>query len=193
MIFITSIHYFIVSLCVICQLVLVFCVYPSFSSRIEKDLRTLSRILPGYYSNKNQYILDVTNKVASSKRHLSLQTVIRPVNIPFLTNSFNVYIEQYVNNRRNKPFKQWLYSFNADHQSRAIRMKKFQFRDPEKLKLVHRNLEYIQELTENDIYSRNNCDMLWRRLKKKYFHGATGRECIAYINGEQVLFYYLYF
>lgn len=193
MIFITSIHYFIVSLCVICQLVLVFCVYPSFSSRIEKDLRILSRILPGYYSNKNQYILDVTNKVASSKRHLSLQTVIRPVNIPFLTNSFNVYIEQYVNNRRNKPFKQWLYSFNADHQSRAIRMKKFQFRDPEKLKLVHRNLEYIQELTENDIYSRNNCDMLWRRLKNKYFHGATGRECIAYINGEQVLFYYLYF
>jgi hypothetical protein len=58
---------------------------------------------------------------------------------------------------------------------------------------VHRNLEYIQELTENDIYSSKNCDMLWRRLKKKYFHGATGRECIAYINGEQVLFFYLYF
>ncbi|CAC5397847.1 unnamed protein product [Mytilus coruscus] len=140
----------------------------------------------GYYSNHQQYVLDVTNEVPSGRRHLSLQTVIRPVYIPFLEDSFNVYIEQYVNNRRNKPFKQWLYSFQVDNQGRAIRMRNLLLRDSEKLKRIHKNLENIQELTEKDIYSRENCDMLWRKLKKKYFHGATGRDCVAYVNGEKL-------
>ncbi|XP_071173743.1 uncharacterized protein [Mytilus edulis] len=186
MIFLTSIHYFIFSLCIISQLLLCFCAYPSFSSRLEKDLKILSRLLPGYYSNHQQYVLDVTNEIPSGRRHLSLQTVIRPVYIPFLEDSFNVYIEQYVNNRRNKPFKQWLYSFRVDNQGRAIRMRNLLLRDSEKLKRIHKNLEYIQELTEKDIYSRENCDMLWRKLKKKYFHGATGRDCVAYVKGEKL-------
>lgn len=186
MFYFTSIHCFIFSLCFMFYILLVFCAYPSFSLRLDKDLKILSRLLPGYYSNQQQYILDVSNRLPSNRRHMSLQTVIRPVHVPFLEDSFTVYVEQYVSSRRNKPFKQYLYSFSVDQRGRAIRMRNLLFRDTEKLRRIHKNLGYIQELTEEDVYSRRHCDMLWRKLKKKYFHGATSRDCVAYISGEQV-------
>ncbi|KAJ8303272.1 hypothetical protein KUTeg_019668 [Tegillarca granosa] len=153
--------------------------------RLENDLRLLSKILPGIYNNRHQYYNDIKNNVPSDRRHLSVQTIFRPVQIEFIPDAYNVYVEQYLNNE-NAPFKQWFYSFKTDETGVAIKMKIFNLLKSSVRQKIFKNIKNIAKLSADDMSSNSGCDMFWRRLKGKTFVGATGRRCLANFKGEQV-------
>lgn len=167
------------------NLVVLFILQSVSCDRLENDLRLLSKILPGIYNNRHQYYNDIKNNVPSERRHLSVQTIFRPVHIEFIPDAYNVYVEQYLNNE-NAPFKQWFYSFKTDNTGVAIKMKIFNLLKSSVRQKIFKNIKNIDKLSSDDISSNSGCDMFWRRLKGKTFVGATGRRCLANFKGEQV-------
>ncbi|XP_060081057.1 uncharacterized protein LOC132560407 [Ylistrum balloti] len=165
--------------------VILFILFPKTSGHLDKDLRLLSKFLPGLYSNKQQYLEDVKTNLPTDQRHLSMQFIFRPVQIHFLPNSFNVYVEQYINYDR-APFKQWLYSLKTDYKGMMIDMKIYNFNSEELKTRLKSDFTIIKQLDVSDLNSSAECNMLWRRLGPKKFIGTTRRQCLANINGEQV-------
>lgn len=162
-----------------------FILFPKTSGHLDKDLRLLSKFLPGHYSNKHQYLDDVRNRLPSDQRHLSMEFIFRPVQIHFLPNSFNVYVEQYIKNART-PFKQRLYTFRTDYKGMVINMKIYKFNSEELKTRLQADIAIIQQLSLSDLNSSAECNMLWRRLGARKFIGTTNRQCLANIDGEQV-------
>ena len=153
------------------------------SANLEKDLRLLSRILPGVYSNRQQYLRDAS--LSPAKRHKSVQAIFRPVELTFLPGAFNLYVEKY-SNYHQMPFKQWIYSFETNHTDKAIKLRLFEIASTSKRQNLARNVKTVDRLNTNDLKTRPECDMTWRRLKLKTFHGTAGRNCMATVSSEKV-------
>ncbi|KAK3086791.1 hypothetical protein FSP39_023544 [Pinctada imbricata] len=153
------------------------------SANLEKDLRVLSRILPGIYTNRNQFLRDA--KLPSDKRHKSMQAIFRPAEIPFLEDSYNLYVEKYSNYNK-QPFRQWIYSFETNHTQKAIILKIYDIKNAAMRRNLARNVNSIKRLNHHDLSTRTECNLLWRRTVGKNFHGTTGPDCVANTNGEKV-------
>lgn len=153
---------------------------------LEHDLRKLTHTLPGTYTSRKTP--DVTsrrhNDAETSTTSVFMNAIYMPVEVTFLPNAFNLYVEQTLH-KKNSPHRQWLYSFSVDKKSRAIRLKVFNFvKDAVKDK-VRKNPSSLMYITSNDVYTRSDCDMFWRRLGQ-LFVATTSKQCVAEVKDKQV-------
>ncbi|XP_046332922.1 uncharacterized protein LOC124115802 [Haliotis rufescens] len=150
---------------------------------LETDLSVLSELLPGVYSNSKQYVAEAGARPA--KGHMLMKTVIRPVDVPFLGHSFNVFVEQY-SGADSVPYRQRLESFSVDDAQRAIRLRTFNFANASMIPRFSSDLKLLRNLSVSDVVTQKGCDMFWRKLKKRTFVGATGRGCLGSVRREPV-------
>lgn len=167
-----------------------------FCSAIDltADLNYLSEMLPGYYSNNNRnskHFRHSFERPVSSQETpaealttIPLNAVYRPVQVTFLPECFNLYVEQTLHGKQ-EPHRQWLYSFSKDDRTRSIKLKVYKFVDQSVVEKISKNPRAVKYLTERDVSTRSECDMLWRRLEDT-FVGTTSRQCLANVDGEQV-------
>lgn len=153
------------------------------SLSLETDLSVLSELLPGVYSNSKQYVAEAGARPA--KGHMLMKTVIRPVDVPFLGHSFNVFVEQY-SGADSVPYRQRLESFSVDDAQRAIRLRTFNFANASMIPRFSSDLKLLRNLSVSDVVTQKGCDMFWRKLKKRTFVGATGRGCLGSVRREPV-------
>jgi len=159
---------------------------------LEDDLRRLAEMLPGTYSNNAQQTRgpDVRRPFGSHEDPVAaltampLKAVYRPVEVSFLPDSFNLYVEQTLK-RTSKPHKRWLYSFSTDETTRSLKLRTYNFNDDSVVEKISKNPQTIKYLSENDVTTQSSCDTMWRRLGDMYI-GTTSRQCQAVLDGEQV-------
>lgn len=145
----------------------------------------LSKLLPGVYTNTQQYHQEGGKEIPTDKRHILLRSAYRTIRLGFLPKAFAVLVQDYSNDSL-FPFRQRVHTFSVDLPHRAIRMKVWNFATNRTEKKATRNLNFFKKLRRKDLISQGACDMFWRRLNKKTFVGITGKECLGYVHGEQV-------
>ncbi|XP_052231408.1 uncharacterized protein LOC127844898 isoform X2 [Dreissena polymorpha] len=166
----------------------------SAAINLDGDLRQLAEMLPGIYSNNGRHSNNINRKVeralgsietaASAITSLPIKAVYRPVEVTFLPDSFNVYVE-HVEHGKTDPHRRWLYSYSKDDSTRSIKLRVYNFNDDSIIEKVSKNPRAIKYLNENDVTTRSSCDMFWRRLGET-FVGTTSRECQAVVDGSQM-------
>ena len=155
------------------------------SKVLHRDLMRLSRLLPGVYTNMEQYLREADRYVPHRQRHVLLRSSYRPVTLRFLPAAWAVLVQDYSGDSL-FPFRQRVYTFSADLDQRAVRMKVWNFATKRVEKKATQNLNYFQTLRRKDLLSQGSCDMFWRRLDRTTFVGLTGKQCLGYVKGEQV-------
>ncbi|KAL8601106.1 hypothetical protein ACOMHN_040807 [Nucella lapillus] len=155
------------------------------SKTLQRDLSRLSRLLPGVYTNMQQYRREAGEEVSHRKRHMLLRSSFRPVTLRFLPRAFCVLVQDYSGDSL-FPFRQRVYAFSADVAHRAIRMRVWNFATKRLEKKATQNLKVFPKLRRKDLVSQESCDMFWRRLDRTTFMGITGKQCLGYVKGEQV-------
>ena len=155
------------------------------SKVLHRDLIQLSRLLPGVYTNMEQYQRQADRYMPHRQRHILLRSSYRPVTLRFLPAAWAVLVQDYSGDSL-FPFRQRVYTFSLDLQQRALRMKVWNFATKRIEKKATQNLYYFQTLRRKDLLSQGSCDMLWRRLDRTTFVGLTGKQCLGYVKGEQV-------
>lgn len=161
---------------------------------LSADLKYLAEMLPGYYSNNDRnskHFRQSFERPVSSKdtpaealTTIPLNAVYRPVEVTFLPDSFNLYVEQTLHGH-SEPHRQWLYSFSRDDRTRSLKLKVYKFVDLSLVDKISKNPRSVKYLTERDVSTRDDCDMLWRRLGDTFI-GTTSRQCLADVDGEKV-------
>ncbi|XP_076449453.1 uncharacterized protein LOC143285892 [Babylonia areolata] len=153
---------------------------------LHRDLSRLSRLLPGVYTNMEQYRREADDEqVPREKRHVLLRSSFRPVQLRFLPRAFCVLVQDYSGDSL-FPFRQRVYTFSVDLGHRAIRMKVWNFATKRLEKRATQNLRAFHRLRRKDLVSQGSCDMFWRRLDRTTFMGITGKQCLGYVKGEEV-------
>ena len=161
----------------------------SFGLDLDHDLRKLTHMIPGTYrGNKASGSTSQRQSDTALPTSVVMNAVYMPVEVNFLPNAFNVYVEQTLN-RKESPHRQWLYSFAVDEKSRAIRLKVYHFVKDALMDKVRKNPSSLMYLTSNDVYTRPECDMFWRRLGQ-LFVASTSKQCTAEVNGKKVCICY---
>ncbi|XP_060579193.1 uncharacterized protein LOC132736128 isoform X2 [Ruditapes philippinarum] len=161
---------------------------------LTADLKYLSEMLPGYYSNNGRHSkhfrhsferpLSSQDTPAEALTTIPLTAVYRPVDVTFLPDCFNVYVEQTLYGKQ-RPHRQWLYSFSKDERTRSIKLKVYNFIDKSLVEKISKNPRSVKYLNARDVSTRSECDMFWRRLGET-FVGTTSRQCVAMVDGKQV-------
>lgn len=161
---------------------------------LTADLKYLSEMLPGHYSNNERHSkqfrhsferpLSAHETPAEALTTIPLTAVYRPVEVTFLPDCFNVYVEQTLYGKQ-RPHRQWLYSFSKDERTRSIKLKVYNFIDKSLVEKISKNPRSVKYLNERDVSTRTECDMYWRRLGET-FVGTTSRQCLAIVDGKQV-------
>lgn len=161
---------------------------------LTSDLRLLSEMLPGNYSNDAresrqfqhsfQRPINSRETPAEALTIIPLTAIYHPVNVTFLPECLNVYVEQTLYGKQGQ-HRQWLYSFSKDERSRSLLLKVYTFKDKSLVEKISKNPRAVKYLNENDVTTRNECDMHWRKLDES-FVGVTSRRCIAVVDGQQV-------
>lgn len=156
----------------------------SFGLDLDHDLRKLTHMIPGMY--RGNKASGGTSQRQSDVAPLTsvMNAVYMPVEVKFLPNAFNVYVEQTLQ-RKESPHRQWLYSFAVDEKSRAIRLKVYNFVKDALKEKVRKNPSSLMYLMSNDVYTRPECDMFWRRLGQ-LFVASTSKQCVADVNDKKV-------
>ncbi|KAL4235366.1 hypothetical protein ACF0H5_007002 [Mactra antiquata] len=158
---------------------------------LDADLNFLSELLPGFYSNNARHTKNFRHTFdrpsgdvspAEALTTIPVSSIYQPVEVTFLSEAFNVYVEQ---TQYDKQKKQWLYSFSKDDTKRSIRLKVYSFLDNSLTDKISKNPRSIKYLTARDVNTRSECDMLWRRLREQFI-GTTTRRCVAVVDHVQV-------
>ena len=174
-----------------CFIQILFCGL-SFGLDLEHDLKRLTHMLPGTY-NSGKVAGETSQRhgdTAASQTSVVMNAVYMPVEVTFIPNAFNLYVEHTLP-KTESPYRQWLYSFSVDEKSRAIRLKVYNFvKDAVKDK-VRKNPSSLMYLNSNDVYTRSGCDMFWRRLGQ-LFVATTSKQCVAEVNDKQVCIFVLF-
>ena len=160
------------------------------SKVLRRDLARLARMLPGVYTNTEQYHWEAAGgeSVPRRQRHVLLRSSYRPVTLSFLPrSSWSVLVQDYSGDSL-FPFRQRVCTFSPDPAQRAVRMKVWDFATQQAQKRATRNLSHFQALRRKDLLSQGSCDMFWRRADRTTFVGLTGKQCLGYVKGEQVRF-----
>ena len=155
------------------------------ASSLQNDMKILSQLLPGVYTNSQQYLNESGKHMSSDRSHFLMRSTFRPVDISFLPESFNVFAEQFHGDSRT-PYRQRVYSFGVDEKQRALRMKILNFNDSGSPDQKVRTLSSLSRLKRKDLTTQDGCDMFWRRLSRMMFIAATGIECLGTVRGETV-------
>lgn len=161
---------------------------------LHEDLKQLNLMLPGFYSYSTEHSrhvpqtlqrpLDPDQTPAEALTTIPLSATYRSVDVPFLKNAFNVYVEQTLHGKT-RPHRRWLYSFSIDESTRSIKLQIYNFKDSSLAEKIGKNSRTLRYLSEKDVMTSSNCDMFWRRLGET-FVGTTSRHCIAVVDGKQV-------
>ncbi|XP_041376243.1 uncharacterized protein LOC121388803 [Gigantopelta aegis] len=155
------------------------------ASSLQNDMKVLSQLLPGVYTNSQQYLNESGKHMSSARSHFLMRSTFRPADISFLPGSFNVFAEQFHGESRT-PYRQRVYSFSVDKNQRALRMKILSFNDDGSTDPKVRSLSSLSRLKRQDLTTQDGCDMFWRRLSRMMFIAATGIECLGTIKGQTV-------
>lgn len=161
---------------------------------LDDDLAQLSEMLPGYYgynSKQSRHVQQVVKRPLSPHETpvealttISLRATYLPVEVSFIKDAFNVYVEQTLHGKT-RPHRRWLYSFSKDERSRSIKQKVYHFKDSSLAEKISKNPRALKYLSESDVTTRSNCDMDWRRMGERFL-GTTSRQCVAVVDGKQV-------
>jgi len=166
---------------------------------LNADLRTMAQMLPGLYSNnlrrhgkshkvpviKDGKVFPESPVPVDALSTMHVTAVFRPVNVTFLQDSFNVYVEQTLYGHQ-KPHRQWIYSFSVDRRYRAIKLQMYNFKENSLGEKISKNPRATKYLSESDVTTRSDCDMFWRKLGQE-FVGSLSRRCVGMMDQTQVI------
>lgn len=155
---------------------------------MRRDLRILSRMLPGEYSNLKQYHNDAisSNAVPTKERHIYIRSRYTPIQLPALdSDTVNFFVEHFMDNT-GRPSQQKVYSFVLDPTRNSIRMEVYKLENIGDIKKSRVSRSKLHNISTTELYRHRECDMFWRRLGMRTFAAATGHQCVAYMKGEQV-------
>ena len=160
---------------------------------LNQDLRRLAEMLPGIYTNTQRNFRNYRNgfkdfpwqphSPAEALTTMPINAIYQPVEVSFLPDCFNLYVEQTLYGSK-KP-RIWIYSFSAEHSTRSIRLKIYDILHASVIEKISKNPHSVKYLSESDVTTSSECDMYWRRLKEM-FVGTTSRQCLAMVGDSQV-------
>lgn len=156
-------------------------------SSMKRDLRILSRMLPGEYSNLKQYQNDAlsSNAVPTEQRHIHIRSRYTPIQLPALdSETVNFFVEHFMD-KSGRPSQQKIYSFVIDTERDSIRMEVYKLENVGDIKNSREARSRLHNITATELYRHRECDMFWRRLGMRTFAAATGHQCVAYMKGER--------
>lgn len=134
---------------------------------LEKDFALFLEWFPGRYDNELQVFFEPDLGVPEAERHERVHSVFRPVDLPaFGTHVF--YVEQYRDGDPAKIYRQRIYSVSADESERAIRLRIFTPKAPERLTGAWRDLSKLKGFRPAEAVTVAGCDVLWRREANQF-------------------------
>ncbi len=144
------------------------------SAILDKDFAIMMTWLPGIYDNQEQVYFEDEQDVADTLRHERVHTVLKPVNLPrFGDHVF--YLQQYVNDDPAQLSRQRLYVLNPDYERHVVSMQIYTFDAAERRVDAQWDDSELAQLTMEQVQTRPECDVLWRRKANQFF-GHTQRD-----------------
>jgi hypothetical protein len=143
---------------------------------LQKDMALFLDWFPGRYDNDLQVFWEPDLKVPEEARHERIHSIFRPVDLPaFGEHAF--YVEQYSNGDPKKLYRQRIYVFVQDDAEKAIRLKIFTPKAPEKLAGAWRDPKLLAKLKPADAANTPGCDVFWRRQANQFLGSMKPGAC----------------
>ncbi|CAG5125888.1 unnamed protein product [Candidula unifasciata] len=173
---------------------------PGRASResMMQDLQTLATLLPGCYSNVEQYYKHVKRGLPPEKRHFMLKAEIYKMANPMFNDSVTFYFQDFTRST-SEPFRSGFYSFSAETKMNIVKMKTFQLKNNAFIANAFQkswNFTLGSDVTAEVISSLGldngglrtygACDMFWKRMGDNTFIGITGPLCLGTLGTDQV-------
>ena len=135
-----------------------------------RDLKIITEWFEGEFDNEEQLWFQWRSGVPEDDRHLRLHVIHKRWDAPqFGEHVF--YVEEYKENDPDDIVRQRIVIFSSDPEENAIRMRQGFFRDQDAVKGAHFNPSLLEDITEEDVFFMDVCDVFWQR-KADQFEGA---------------------
>ena len=135
----------------------------------ERDLQVITTMVEGGFDNANQSYFDYRGQ--RDAKHRRLHVDVEPVDLPEYGNDLFI-VTAYWDSDRDKPAGTQVWSFSADAESRAVRMRSWQIE--------------AGSNSLSDLDAQPGCDLLWRR-EAAQFRAEVDGTCALPLPAELVL------
>lgn len=143
---------------------------------LAKDMAVFLDWFAGRYDNDLQVFWEPDLKVPEDARHERIHSIFRPVELPAFGDHV-FYVEQYADGDPAKLFRQRIYVFVQDDAERAVRLKIFTPKAPDKLAGAWRNAKLLEKLKPADTTYTEGCDVFWRRQANQFLGSMKPGAC----------------
>ncbi len=134
---------------------------------LDRDFKTFLEWFPGVYDNQEQVYFQESLGVPEDLRHERIHHTFAPVDLPaFGEHVF--YVQQYLDDEPSKIYRQRIYSFTADYDEAAIRLKIYTPNNVEALVDAHLDPSKLDGLTPDDARHMPGCDVFWRKRAAEF-------------------------
>lgn len=141
---------------------------------LKRDFTRMMEWFPGRYDNQEQVYFQKRLKVDEDLHHGRIHHIFAPVKLEnFPGRTF--YIQQYQNDDPTDIYRQRIYSFTADHNENAIRLKIYIPKDPKALVDAHLDASKLKGLSPDDFRTLPGCDVFWR-YENDFYHGFMKKD-----------------
>lgn len=136
-------------------------------SPLEKDLGQFLSWFEGRYDNALQAFWEPDLGVPEPDRHERIHSIFRKVDAPAFGNEV-FYVEQYLAGDPSSIYRQRIYSFSADAEEDAIRLRIFTPKRAGELVGAYRNQSGLARMKLADATTNAGCDVFWRRRANQF-------------------------
>lgn len=131
-------------------------------SLMERELHYIAKIWPGSYDNKEQTSFDARARGEKQSNQVRLHAGIRAIDMPSL-GDYVFYGEERMNDDPSKISSQRVYTLVADDKERAVRLRAYTLKSPDKAAGLDRSSDPFPTLKKRDLRLEEGCDILLRR------------------------------
>ena len=138
----------------------------------ERDLSVIAVMLPGTYDNREQVYFDGRLGIREEARHERVTSLIKRVDLPAF-GPYAFFVRDHRNNEPENPYRMRIYSFSADNDEQAVRMKIYYLEGDmmATYKDAHLDPSLLADRTPENTMILPGCDVFWKR-EAGQFHGA---------------------
>ena len=151
-----------------------------------RDILILTDWFEGEFDNEEQRWFYTRNGGEGEPPHRRMHAIHKRLDLPHIGEHV-FHIQHYLDNDPNNVMRQRIGIFISEPEERAIRMKQGFYRDNDKTRDAHLDPSKVADLTEDDIFFIEGCDIFWVREADQYVANMKPKACAF---GEGDLYHY---
>ncbi|MEQ8736794.1 MAG: chromophore lyase CpcT/CpeT [Rhodospirillaceae bacterium] len=141
-----------------------------------RDLLILTDWFEGEFDNEEQRWFYTRNGGEGEPKHLRMHAAHKRLDLPNIGEHV-FYLQHHINDDPTDVARQRIAVFISEPEDQSIRMKQGFFKDPGKALNAHLDPSKLADLTADDIFFIENCDIFWRREADQYVANMKPKAC----------------